>query len=159
MIGTTTTLLLVITGRGLILDLLNWIATRVDGNDVTCVRLFVEPIVPLYFEVAHEIFVAVLDKIVVSIDAIDLDGLIGRIHFLKVFKHFTIKHLHNLVFVVLLQVVGAYHLIDDLLQRISEHSGSINRSMRIICGIVCICTSLVHSRTIYHFKYQSNLRL
>ncbi len=159
MIGITTTLLLVITGRGLILDLLNWIATRVDGNDVTCVCCFVESIVPLYFELAHEIFVAVLDKIVVSIDAIDLDWFIGRIHFLKVFKHFTIKYLHNLVLVVLLQVVGPNHLIDDLLQRISEHGGSINRSMRVICCIVCISTSLVHTRTIYHFKYQSNLRL
>ena len=84
------------------------------GYDTACVRLLLKSIVTLEFKLLSFEPMALLYKVVDSIDATDFERTSGTVHVSECVKHFTIELLHNQLFMLRLQVILGDHLSDNL---------------------------------------------
>ena len=106
---------------------LNLIITCVDRVDFADLSTLSETLIALEFEVIRFETARLLHEVIDSLRASDFGQLRWALHVTEALSQLLVKLLQHSLLVVFLQVIGANHLVEHLLEGVSERCVSINR--------------------------------
>ena len=156
---TTTTLLLLAATDSLLRSELHSITLAIYRNNAACVSSFVEAIVTFDLKLFRLEFVALLHEIIDCVNPAHLYRLRRIVHITKAGQDFLVKLGHNDLLVLILKIAGAYHIIDNFLERLAEGCLTVDVRLTVVCLLHSSIGWLIWSRTFHHFFFVSNKQL